>query len=55
MTQLTTLNVDKETAKLVHTYCLFYDLKMTDFVKEVMEERLKGFKERLDELKKLKK
>lgn len=42
--------VDRETANLVHTYCVFHDLKMQDFVQQVIREKLGEFEERLKRL-----
>jgi len=51
--ELTTITVNKEIAKLLHTYCVFHDLKVSDFVTQLIEEKLSSFKERLKELRKL--
>ena len=52
--ELSTLDVRKEVVNLVRTYCVFNNLKMKDFVAEVLEDHLKEFKERLHEMAKIK-
>jgi len=53
-TNLTTIEINKEVANLVHTYCVFNNLKMKDFVSQILEEQLKEFKERIKEMAKIK-
>ncbi|VVB81424.1 Uncharacterised protein [uncultured archaeon] len=51
MTQkLASLMVDRETANLVHTYCVFHDVKMQDFVSQALREKLGDFEARLKQL-----
>lgn len=49
----TTIRVDKKVVRLLQTYCAFNNLKMKDYVSEVISEDLKDFKEKMDEFKKL--
>ncbi len=46
--------VDRETANLVHTYCVFRGLKMQDMVHGTLREKLKPFEETLNEIKRIK-
>lgn len=50
---LTTLKVDKETADLVRIYCIFNDIAVQDFVREVLEDRLEEFREKIREIRML--
>ena len=47
---LTTIEIRKDIAHLAHTYCVFNDLKMKDFVSEILENHLKEFNEKLEEI-----
>jgi hypothetical protein len=49
--RLTTLKVDKETADLVRIYCIFNDIAVQDFVREVLEDSLEEFRERIKAIK----
>jgi len=48
--QLTTLAVDKKIANLIHKYCVFHNLKMQDFMEELIIEKLKPFEEQLNKI-----
>ena len=50
---LTTIEIRKDVANLVHSYCVFNNLKMRDFVTQVLEEHLTEFKVQLKEMAKL--
>jgi len=52
--KLTTLTVDKETANLVHSYCVFNEIKMQDFVENTLQRELQQFKQALEQLRKIK-
>ena len=48
--RLTTVKVDKETADLVRIYCIFNDIAVQDFVGEVLQDRLKEFRQKINRL-----
>ena len=52
--KLTSIKIKKEVAELVRIYCLFNNIKMADFSSEILEKRLKEFKENLERLRKIK-
>jgi len=47
------LHVNPEVAELVKIYCVLKGEKMTCFTSLVLEKELKGFKEKLSELRKI--
>lgn len=49
-----TLQVDKETQRLIRQYCFIHRLDMKKFIDKLANEKLESFKKRLDELRKFK-
>jgi len=53
MTDTTTIEIDKDTHNLVKQYCLINNIRTKDFIKELTEEKLQRFKQKLEEMKKI--
>ena len=51
---ISTLAVDKETQRLIREYCFIHRVNVKWFVEKLANEKLETFKERLNELRKLK-
>ena len=49
-----TLQVDKETQQLIRQYCFIHRIDMKVFVDKMANEKLESFKERLNDLRKIK-
>jgi len=52
--KISTLQVDKETQQLIRQYCFINRIDMKRFVEQLANEKLETFKERLNELRKIK-
>lgn len=51
--RLTNIKVSKELADAVKVYCIFNNKTVTDFTTQVLERELKGFRERLAQMRSL--
>jgi len=51
--ETTTVHIRKDVAHIAHTYCVFNQINMQDFVSEVLENHLKEFKKRLEKMSKI--
>ncbi len=51
--KLSNIKVPKDTADMVHIYCIFNDKTMTEFATHTLENELSAFRERLRVLRKL--
>lgn len=50
MEEKTTIAVDRETQQLLRDYCFFNRIHISDFVREIAQEKLQDFKEKLDQI-----
>lgn len=50
----TTLQVNKETQELIRQYCFLHRIDIKRFIEKLTNEKLESFKERLNELRKIK-
>lgn len=51
--ETSTLQVGRETQQLIRQYCFIHRIEMKKFVEKLANEKLEAFKERLNELRKL--
>lgn len=49
----TTLEIDKETHLLIRQYCIVNGITTKDFIRNLANNRLKEFKNRVEEMKKV--
>ena len=49
MSEWTQVKISKKTADLIHIYCKINNLKLEDFVNQVLKERLNDFGKKLEE------
>jgi hypothetical protein len=54
MSSSTTIAIDKETHKLIRQYCIINSLNTKDFVRIVTNDKLRGFKQVMKDMRKMK-
>jgi len=52
MQNSTTIEIDKETHLLIRQYCILNNITAKDFIRNVANDRLREFKQRIEHMKK---
>ena len=50
----TTIGIDKETHLLIRQYCIFNNITVKDFIRNLTNDGLKEFKQKVEVMKKIK-
>ena len=50
----TTIEIDKETHLLIRQYCIFNNITVKDFIRNLTNDGLKEFKQKVEVMKKIK-
>jgi len=49
----TTIEIDRETHLLIRQYCIFNNITVKDFIRNLSNDRLKEFKQKIEIMKKI--